>query len=211
MILSAVRDKIENALPGSGVYEWDEELIRNPQLNNHETETIAQILHASNATIYDAAEMYPLFMSRSRRYWPRNAFQSLPVSLPSVNEVYAPYVGIVRSELERRGMSLTTHPIRYLRAAGRLALQTRRCKVSAQHRRFAVLAVIAMLHRLKFCSNVWYKWQSYPLTNLERALVKQAQGRYSTYVQLCGDFNASCPVPVLYLRQMHSDYGFTSL
>lgn len=211
MILSAVRDAIDNALPGSHNYEWDEELIRNPRLNSYETEIIAQILHASTITHYDASEMYPLFMTRCRRYWSRTMFENLPVSLPSIHEVYAPCVGIIRSELEQQGLSLLTHRIKYLRAAGRKALQTKQCKVSAQHRRFAILAVIAMMHRLKFCSNVWYKWRAYPLTKLEQTLIKQAQGKYSTYVQLCGDFNASCPVPVLYLRQMHADYGFTCL
>lgn len=207
MILSTVRDAIDSA----DVYEWDEELIRNPRLNNYESEIIAQILHASNITHYDASEMYPLFMTRCKRYWSRGMFENLPVSLPIVNEVYAPCVGPIRSELERLGMSLTTHRMRHILQVGRRVLNVRRRKLSVQHRRFAVLAVVAMLHRLKFCSNVWYKWQSYPLTTLERALVEQAQGKYSVYVQLCGDFNASCPVPVLYLRQMHADYGFTHL
>lgn len=207
MILSAVRDAIDNA----NTYDWDEDLIRNPRLNNQESETLTQILHASNTTHYDASEIYPLFMTRCKRYWSRAMFENLPASLPSVSDVYSPYVGLIRSEFERCGTSLTTHRMRHLLIIGRRALSQARKKrkLSVQHRRFAILAVVAMLHRLKFSSNVWYKWQLFPLTRLERALVTKAQGKYSVYVQLCGDFNASCPVPVLYLRQMHTDYGFT--
>lgn len=207
MILSAVRDTVLDA----NTYDWDEDLIRNPRLNNQESEIITQILHASNSIRYDASEIYPLFMTRCKRYWSRTMFENLPASLPTISDVYSPYVGLIRSEFERCGVSLTTHRMRHLLVIGRRALlqARKKRKLSTQRRRFAVLAVIAMLHRLKFCSNVWYKWRVYPLTTLERALVEQAQGKYSVYVQLCGDFNASCPVPVLYLRQMHTDYGFT--
>lgn len=210
MILTAMRDSVE----AKGRCKWDEELMRDPQLSTDEVTLLTQAIHATGArtsAVYDANEVYPVFFAYCKRFWTPAMFQSLPATMPRVNEAYAEYVGLIRGELERRQLSLLTHPLRFLLRAGNAVLKKRYKQLSAASRRMAILATAAFMHRLKFSWGVWYKWRNYPLTQLERDLIKRAKGRYSVFVQLCGDFNATSPVPVLYLRQMHADYGFTSL
>jgi len=212
LIRSTMRDSVET----EGRCKWDEELMRDPQLSTDEVTLLIQAIHmtgARNSVMYSAKDVYPLFFAYAKRFWTLDMFQSLPVSMPRVNDAYAPYVGPIRNELERRQISLLTHPLRYLLRAANTVFKRgpKRRLLTADQRRRAILATVAQMHRLKFSENVWYKWRDYPLSPLERDLIQRAKGKYAVFVQLCGDFNTTSPVPVMYLRQMHADYGFTSL
>lgn len=217
MIATLLEEKAKYVARCDGM-DIDQRAVTSDQatLTKKEEIHLFNVIHAhARSTYYDANAMYPKFVESANvnRIWSRDEFISLPVKTPSLSQAYSPIAARLKQALLESGVSLMTDSIEKVRMICRRAInrnirfikQTR----SRATRALNVLAAVAYVHGLAFTGRAWYQTGEGALTPLERYLVKEAKGSYPKYIQLCAEFNATSPIPVLYLRPARPEFGFT--